>query len=148
MKRGVDAADQVGGSLEAERGAVERALLPLVHADQVYGAELAQVVAGGETQDRGRGHREESLFLEASGDLPASRAKECFRIEKRHLPQLIGDGVVHPPLQPPATQRQLLTAVPDLKRPQTQSRAVAGAGGVVPKPHLESRRRTLSQEEV
>ena len=96
VKRGVDAADQIGRGLEAERGPVEGALLPLVHPDQVDRADVSQLVAGRESQDRRGGNGKEALLLEPRGDLPRSATEQRVGIEEGDLAEVVGDGVVHP----------------------------------------------------
>ena len=148
VELGVDAADQVGRGLEAERGAGEGALLPLVHPDQVDGAAVAQGIAGGHPEDGGRCHREDAPLLEAGGDLRRALAEEQVGIDERDLSDLVGDAVVHVALQLPATHEELLAPLADLQRVEAQRRAVAAARRVVAQPERELGRRAFGQQEI
>ena len=138
MELGVHTADEVGRRLEPERGPRERALLPLVHADQVDGAAIAERVAGGHAEDRRRRHREQAALLESRRHLRRPRAEQRVGIEERHLPDVVGDGVVDPAHQLPSADEELLAVLAELERVQVERRAVAAAGGVV----LQAQRRT------
>ena len=89
---------------------------------------------GGQPQDRGRSHGEEPLLLEPGGDLGRTGSEERVGIEEGHLAQVVGDGVVHPSLQPAPAHGELLAALPDLKGTEVQ-------GGAVPAPVELYRRR-------
>ena len=101
-----------------------------------------------EPKDRRGGNGEYALLLEARGDLAGPASEERIRIEEGDLTELVGDCVVHPPLQPSASQQELLAPVANLQRPQTESGAVTRTGGVVAQPNLELGGWSLRQQQV
>ena len=115
VQLGVDPADEVGGGLEAERGAGEGALLLLVHSDEVDGAVIAEGIPGGESQDIRRGHREEPPLLESGGDLCRALSEEGVGIEEGDLSEVVRDRVVDTPDELPPPDEQLLAPVRSCK---------------------------------
>ena len=145
---GGDAADQVGLGLEAELGPVVGGRLALEDAEEVDRAELAERVARGEAEDRGRGDGEEVLLLEAGADLCRSGAEERIGIEEGHLSRRVVDGIVHAALEQAAAAGELLASLLDLQRVEAQRRAIGAAHRLVAEPDLEARRRPLAEEQV